>query len=123
LSGESIDPMRKIAIIGRTNSIDYFRVLGCETFHVETGELDEERLGEILKKRFTLLFVTEDVFDRNKDLIRRNTEGRLPVVSIIPDIGGSDWKEGRPLPRGIAFEELRRAVVRAVGQDISNIEK
>jgi vacuolar-type H+-ATPase subunit F/Vma7 len=115
--------MKRIAILGRTNAIDYFRVLGCETFHVATGELTEERLTEILKKRFALLFVTEDVYARNRDLIRRIAAGGLPVVSIIPDVRGSEWKEGRPVPRGVAFEELRKAVVRAVGQDISTIEK
>jgi vacuolar-type H+-ATPase subunit F/Vma7 len=115
--------MKKIAIIGRTSSIDYFRVLGCEAFHLEGGELSEERFAEILEKRFALMFVTEEVFVRNKDLIRRNTKGRLPVVSVIPDIGGADWKDGRPVQRGAAFEELRRAVVRAVGQDISNVEE
>lgn len=115
--------MKRIAVIGRTDSIDYFRVLGCETFHVETGELDGERFTEILGGGFAVIFVTEEIFSSNRDLFRRNLKGMLPIVSIIPDIAGSDWKEGEPEPRGIAMEELRRAIVRAVGQDISNVEE
>jgi vacuolar-type H+-ATPase subunit F/Vma7 len=114
--------MKRIAVIGRTDSIDYFRVLGCETFHFETGELDEERFTEILDGGFAVIFVTEEIFSRNGDLLRRSVGGMLPVVSIIPDIAGAVWKEGGPEPRGIALEELRRAIVRAVGQDISNVE-
>lgn len=114
--------MKRIAVIGRTDSIDYFRVLGCETFHVETGELDGERFTDILGRGFAVIFVTEEIFSRNRDLFRRNTKGMLPVLSIIPDVAGSVWKDGEPEPRGVALEELRRAIIRAVGQDISNIE-
>jgi vacuolar-type H+-ATPase subunit F/Vma7 len=110
-------------VIGRTDSIDYFRALGCETFHVAPGELTEERLGEILQRRLEILLVTEDVFEENKDLLMGSIEGTLPVVSVIPDIHGAPWKDGRPMSKGIAFGELRRAVVRAVGQDISDVEE
>jgi vacuolar-type H+-ATPase subunit F/Vma7 len=115
--------MKHIAVLGRTDSIDYFRVLGCETFHVGPGELTEERMREILGVRFKVLLVTEEVYEENRELLRRVTEGVLPVLSVIPDVHGAPWKEGRPASRGIAFREMRRAVVKAVGQDISNIEE
>jgi vacuolar-type H+-ATPase subunit F/Vma7 len=114
--------MKRIAVIGRTDSIDYFRVLGCETFHAEGGKLDEERLTEIMEKGFAVIFVTEEIFSGNRELFGGNQKGMLPVVSIIPDIAGSDWREGEPVSRGVAVEELRRAIVHAVGQDISNVE-
>jgi vacuolar-type H+-ATPase subunit F/Vma7 len=114
--------MKRIAVIGRTDSIDYFRVLGCKTFHVEGGKLDEERLAEIMDGGFAVIFVTEEIFSGNRDLFGRNLKGMLPVVSIIPDIAGSNWEEGEPESRGVALEELRRAIVHAVGQDISNVE-
>ena len=59
--------MKRIAVIGRTDSIDYFRVLGCETFHVETGELDGERFTEILGGGFAVIFVTEDLTNPDPD--------------------------------------------------------
>ena len=115
--------MNRIAVIGRTDSIDFFRVLGCETFLVEDGKLEEKRFEEILEGGYTILFVTEEVFELNRDLLRREAVGTLPVVSIIPDIAGALWKEGEPTSRGIAVEELRKAIVHAVGQDISSGEE
>ncbi len=114
--------MKRIAVIGRTDSIDYFRVLGCETFHAEGGKLDEKRFDEIVERGFAVIFVTEEIYSGNRELFRRDQKGMLPVLSVIPDIAGSDWKEGEPVPRGVAVEELRRAIVHAVGQDISNVE-
>ena len=115
--------MKRVAVIGRTDSIDYFRVLGCKTFHVENGEQGRERLAEILGGGFAIIFVTEEMFSGNRDLFSRNVGGMLPVVSIIPDIAGSVWKDGEPEPQGVALEELRRAIIHAVGQDISNVEE
>lgn len=115
--------MKNIAVIGRTDSIDYFRVLGCETFHVGSGQLTEERLGEILRRGFKVLLVTEEVYEENRELLQRSTEGMLPVMNVIPDLRGAPWKEGSPRSRGIAFSELKRAVVKAVGQDISNVDE
>jgi vacuolar-type H+-ATPase subunit F/Vma7 len=113
--------MNRIAVIGRTDSIDYFRVIGCETFH--TGDdLDEDRLIEILGKGFAVVFVTEEIFSRSGELFRRTVKGPLPVVCVIPDIAGSQWSEGEPSSLGIAHEEQRRAIIHAVGQDISNME-
>ncbi len=115
--------MKNIAVIGRTDSLDYFRMLGCETFHVGSGELTEERLAEIIGGRFSVLLVTEEVYEENKELLVKATEGTLPVMNVIPDLHGAPWKDGRPLSRGTAFGELRRAVIKAVGQDISSIEE
>ena len=115
--------MNRIAVIGRTDSIDFFRVLGCETFHAGTGKLDEARLEEILGGGYAILFVTEEIFALNRDLFRENSKWMLPVVSVIPDISCSVWKDGEPEPQGIAVEELRRAIVHAVGQDISNTDE
>ncbi|HER44081.1 MAG TPA: hypothetical protein ENO08_06445 [Candidatus Eisenbacteria bacterium] len=112
----------KIAVIGRTESIDYFRAVGCETFHAGEG-IEEERLLEILGGDFAVVFVTEKVYSRSRELFRRKTEGLLPVVCVIPDLADAEWKEGAPSSLGIALEEQRRAIVHAVGKDISNVEK
>ncbi len=115
--------MKRIAVIGRTDSIDYFRVLGCETFHTGSDRLDAGQFEEIMGGGFAIIFVTEEIFSSNQDLFRRNSKGMLPVVSIIPDIAGSVWKEGEPESRGVAARELRKAIIHAVGQDISNVEE
>ena len=84
--------MNRIAVIGRTDSIDYFRVIGCETFH--TGDdLEEDRLIEILGKGFAIVFVTEEIFSRSGELLRRAVKGPLPVVCVPPLMYGfGDFK-------------------------------
>ncbi len=108
-----------IAVIGNSDSIEYFRILGCRTYETEEGELTEERFLEVVEGKFRIILVTEEVFHKYKKLIRRRTQRMFPIVSIIPDIHGAVWKDGKPVSEGVAFEELRMAVVRAVGQDIS----
>ena len=110
---------KNIAVIGSSDSIEYFRVLGCETYETKDGVLSEERFDEVIKRRFKIILVTEEVFHNYKKLIRRRTLRIFPVVSIIPDVKGAVWTKDGPVSSGVANEELRIAVVRAVGQDIS----
>lgn len=108
-----------IAVIGNEDSIEYFRALGCMTYETHGGELTEEQFLEIVERKFKVIFVTEEVFHKYKDMIRKRSKRVFPVVSIIPAIHGAVWRDGKPGSEGVAFEELRRAVIKAVGQDIS----
>ena len=109
-----------IAVIGNSDSINYFRILGCDVYETIEGKLTEEQFLKVVEKKYKIIFVTEEVFHKYKDIIRKRTHRTFPVVSIIPDIKGARWEDGKPRPEGVAFEELRMAVVRAVGQDISS---
>jgi len=108
-----------IAVIGNEDSIEYFRILGCMTYETHEGELTAEQYREILDRRFKIVLVTEEVFQRYRDLIRRRSERMFPVISIIPDVHGAFWDNGEPRAKHTGFEELRQAVIKAVGQDIS----
>jgi vacuolar-type H+-ATPase subunit F/Vma7 len=111
---------KNIAVIGNSDSIEYFRVLGCETYETKDGVLTEEQFDEVVRKRrFKIILVTEEVFHAYKKLIRRRTLRLFPVVSIIPDVRGAVWTTGKPATSGVAYEELRMAIVKAVGQDIA----
>ena len=110
---------KNIAVIGNSDSIEYFRVLGCETYETKDGVLTPEKFDEVIKRRFKIILVTEEVFHAYKKLIRRRTLRMYPVVSIIPDLRGAVWTAGKPVSSGVAYEELRMAVVKAVGQDIA----
>jgi vacuolar-type H+-ATPase subunit F/Vma7 len=114
---------KNIAVIGHSDSIEYFRVLGCETYETENGELTEEKFLEVVERRFKIIFVTEEVFHTYKKLIRRRTQRTFPVVSVIPDVRGAIWTEKGLASEGVGFEELRAAVIRAVGQDIAGLEE
>ena len=108
-----------IAVIGNEDSIEYFRALGCVTYETHGGELTERQFLEIVERKFKIIFVTEEVFHKYKKLIRERSQRVFPVVSIIPAIHGAVWKDGMPHSEGIAFEEIRHAVIKAVGQDLS----
>jgi vacuolar-type H+-ATPase subunit F/Vma7 len=110
---------KNIAVIGNSDSIEYFRFLGCETYETLNGSLTQEQFDEVIKRRFKIILVTEEVFHQYQDLIRRRTLRMFPVVSIIPDVHGATWTKEGPRPGGVAFEELRMAVVKAIGQDIA----
>jgi len=114
--------MKHIAVIGNSDSIEYFRFLGCDAYETKDGVLTQEQFDEINKQqKYKLLLVTEEVFRRYSKLIRRRTQRMFPVVTVIPDIRGAVWTQQGPASSGVAYEELRMAVVRAVGQDISNM--
>ena len=108
-----------IAVIGNEDSIEYFRALGCVTYETHGGELTEEQFLEIVERKFKILLVTEEVFHKYKKLIRKISQRVFPVVSIIPAIHGAVWKDGEPQSEGVAFKEIRHAVIKAVGQDLS----
>jgi len=110
---------KNIAVIGNSDSIEYFRILGCETYETREGALSQEQFDEVIKRRFKILLVTEEVFHQYKKLIRRRTLRMFPVVTIIPDLRGAVWTKEGPVSSGVAYEEIRLAVVKAVGQDIS----
>lgn len=108
-----------IAVIGHSDSIEYFRVLGCETYETKGGVLTQEQFDEVVRRRFKIILVTEEVFHEYRDIIRRRTLRMFPVVTIIPDIRGAAWTKDGPASSGVALEEVRMAVVKAIGQDIS----
>ncbi len=111
--------MGSIAVIGNSDSVDYFRILGCEVYNVEDAESAEGLVREILGKGFRIILVTEAVFSRYRGLFRDRAADAFPVVSVIPDMHGAKWKDDSPVLEGVAFRELREAVIKAVGQDIS----
>ncbi len=110
---------RDIAVIGHSDSIEYFRVLGCEMYETKDGVLTQEQFDEVVRRRFKIILVTEEVFHEYRDIIRRRTLRMFPVVTIIPDMRGAAWTKDGPASSGVALEEVRMAVVKAIGQDIS----
>ena len=113
----------QIAVIGNEDSIGYFRFLGCRTYETHDGELSEQQYLEIIERKYRIIFVTEEVFRRYRDMIGKRARRLFPVICVIPDVHGAVWENERPRPGGVAFEEMRTAVVKAVGQDISGTER
>jgi len=113
----------RIAVIGNPDSVSYFKILGCTIFETRDGKLSDEYITRLKQDRFEIIFVTEEIFLEYKDFFRGGIDKDGPVVTIIPDIRGAVWKEGKPSSSGVSLDETRQAVIRAVGQDISGSEE
>jgi vacuolar-type H+-ATPase subunit F/Vma7 len=109
----------QIAIVGNPDSISYFRILGCRCFETEEGELTGEVMEELKSGGFEIIFVTEEIFEQYRDFFRDGKTFAGTAVTIIPDIRVAGWEDGKPKAGRAAAEEIRQAVIRAVGQDLS----
>lgn len=110
---------KRIAVVGNSDSVSYFRIIGCRIFETVEGELTDEYIELLKKGEFEIIFVTEEVFLQYREFFRDELGREGSVVTIIPDIRGAVWKDGKPSSSGVSVEETRKAVIRAVGQDIS----
>jgi vacuolar-type H+-ATPase subunit F/Vma7 len=113
---------KQIAVVGNPDSISYFRILGCRCFEAEEGKITEDTMTELEKGGFEIIFVTEEIFTGHREFFRGEKSFTGSAVTIIPDIRGAHWEDGSPLAGRAAAEEIRDAVIRAVGQDISDSE-
>jgi len=111
-----------IAVVGNPDFIGYFRALGCEIFKAAAGALSREDFDEVMGGKYRIVLVTEEVYGHYRDFIRDRSQRTFPVITVIPEIGGVKWLDGEPVPGGVAFQELREAVIKAVGQDISGTD-
>ncbi|MDZ7860977.1 MAG: V-type ATP synthase subunit F [Candidatus Krumholzibacteriota bacterium] len=110
---------KRIAVVGNLDSVSYFRILGCRIFETVGGELTNENIELLKKDQFEIIFVTEEVFLKYREFFRDELSREGSSVTIIPDIRGAVWKDGKPSSSGVSVEETRKAVIRAIGQDIS----
>jgi len=58
--------MGKIAFIGDKTSIEFFKVFAGDIFIVETVEEAEKVLESISIKDYTIIYITEEVFNEEK---------------------------------------------------------
>ncbi len=78
----------RIIFIGDRVSIEFFSVFNIETFFSSTVEETEEILKKINMKEVACVFITEDVFDRNKFMKYVN----LGKMVVIPSLKSREKK-------------------------------
>jgi len=109
----------RIAAAGSIDSISYFGILGCSIFEAPDGVLSDQQKSRLKNEGYEIIFITEEVLKANIDFFEGENGISGPSVILIPDLRGARWKEGNPVSSGTAMENIRRAVIRAIGQDIS----
>ncbi len=101
--------MHRITVVGQKDSIYGFAALGLEVFPVSDSNEAKATIKHLLKDDAAIIFLTEsfasEIYEEVSVLIKENMVAIIP----IPDISGT---------LGVGMENLRDAVLKAVGTDI-----
>lgn len=57
---------KKIGFIGDVTSVEFFRVFGADIFNAQTAEEAGRVMSGINMSEYAMLFITEEVFDRER---------------------------------------------------------
>lgn len=101
--------MSRIAFIGDRDSVWGFAAFGVSARPVVGPEEAAEALREVVRQGYSIVFVTEDVYEACSEEIARYRDQAFPTVTVLPNAVGS---------RGLAATEIHQAVSAAVGADI-----
>lgn len=86
-----------------------FKALGVDTFPVIKPESSLETWKKINLLDYGIIFMTEPIYEVLKEVVDELEKSSIPVITVIPAVSGS---------KGIAKEELREKIEKAVGMDI-----
>ena len=98
--------MGRVAIVGDATSVAGFRPLGFAVFPVERPIDARDLWTELASGTYSVVFVTEPVYDAVEDLAATTTDSPLPAVTVIPGVGSAG---------GVGEAKLARAIERALG--------
>jgi vacuolar-type H+-ATPase subunit F/Vma7 len=101
--------MSEIAFIGPRDTVWPFVALGAEVFFSDEHPSPLRLVSEVSQKQFSVIFVTEAVYEAAKDKIDEFVEKATPTFAIIPSVEGS---------RGIATQIIRASVRKAMGAEL-----
>ncbi len=100
----------KIAVVGLSDAILPFKMLGFETHSVVNGQEAEEMLDLLTESdEYGIIYLTEDMAAQIPETIRRYDAVMRPAVILIPT-----HKE----QLGIGMQRIQENVEKAVGADI-----
>jgi V/A-type H+/Na+-transporting ATPase subunit F len=100
--------MNYVAVIGNKETVLIFKTLGVAVFEAETDK-EVEILNKVLNEKFQIVFMTEDIFKKCKEVINKHIYNPNTVITVIPNAGEN---------KGIGIKELRQATIDAISTDI-----
>ncbi len=102
----------KVAVFGGADFVMPFSALGLDTYAVEFDEASvAETAKAILKKRYGLIVVAENVAVLSGDIFESKQKDAVPCVVVVPFATESE---------GFATKALGRVLKLATGIDILN---
>lgn len=99
----------KVAVIGDIDSVLGFRGLGMTVIITDNPIEAYKKLEELVKMQYGVIFVTEDLAEKNPAIIENHKEKLEPAVILIPS-SRSD--------KQFAMNYLHELVKKAIGIDI-----
>ncbi len=101
--------MYKIAVVGDKNSIYGFAALGMDVFPADDETQAEQKIKQLAKNDFGIIFITEELADKLRELLDDYRFKAAPAIIQIPGVKGNS---------GSAQKELGRTVEKAIGSNI-----
>lgn len=101
--------MYKIGVIGDKQSVQGFKAVGLDVYDCTSGEDARHKLQQIANEDYAIIYITENFYAEITDTVYEYNEKRLPAIIPIPGMNGS---------MGIGFDNIKKAVEKAVGADI-----
>lgn len=101
--------MRKIAVIGEAESVIGFSSIGLETFPVTSVKDAEEKLIQLSKNNYGVIYVTESVAKDISDIIDKFNAESTPAIILIPGIRDNT---------GIGMKKIEKSIEKAVGTQL-----
>src|SRR4030043_1696794 len=108
----------KVASIGEKDIITIFKSAGVDIFPVK-GDKEkiseaEDRLRQLVSEGYGIIFMTETIALKLDDLLKEYVNETVPSIVVIPGLGERN---------DYAVNNLRRAIIKAVGADIMAEER
>lgn len=101
--------MYKIGVIGDKQSVQGFKAVGLDVYDCTSSEEAKRKVLKIANDDYAIIYITENFYAEILDIVNEYNEKRLPAIIPIPGMNGS---------MGIGFENIKKAVEKAVGADI-----
>jgi len=102
----------KIAAFGESDIMLIFKAIGADVFAVSDStstNVAEARLKKLVSEGYGIIFMTETVAARLDVMIKYYSNQMVPSIVVIPGLGKRN---------NYAVNQLRTAIIRAVGADI-----
>ncbi|HDS08809.1 MAG TPA: V-type ATP synthase subunit F [Firmicutes bacterium] len=101
--------MSQIAFIGDTESISGFKAFGVDIYSVDDYKDAKEIFQKVIKLRYKLIFITEDLADHLEEEINKYFSQAYPIISIFPGLKES---------KGSGEERILKIIEQTIGSNI-----
>lgn len=101
--------MYRIAVVGERDSIYGFAALGLEIFSVKTSDEAKTVVKRLINEKVAIIYLTESIIEDIYHELTGLTADKFISIIPIPGLFGE---------AKIGTENLKKAVVKAVGTDI-----